>query len=806
MIRFPKRLLHPLFLAALGVALTACGGSPTLTVNSANDVDDGTCNSTHCSLREALNKANTLTGTVTIKFNIGGGGAHTIRPKSPLPVITAVVVIDGSTQLGFGTSPLIELDGGLAGAGAVDGLVLSGGGSTVKDLVINSFSGNGIRIEAPGGNHIEKNYIGSDMSGSTRKGNLGNGVLILSDGNHVGGDVAQQGNVISANGLDGVLVDSGGKNSIQGNLIGLNAAGTLDLGNQGNGISVNTDMVQIGGQDIHLRNVISANVKNGVRIHGWTIQVEGNYIGLDVTGTADLGNGQDGVSVVGGDTVKIGGPEGAARNVISGNQLVGIRIDQDSTNVQVHTNLIGTDKTGTVALKNVKSGIVVSGTNHQIGNSIAGSQNLISGNGGAGIAVVAPATGIKIQNNFIGTDLSGMAALGNTEGIEIGLTQGAYDVLIGGNPANEGNLISGNAEEGVLLYNGARVQGDKIGTDATGSGALGNGGDGILSKGDGNLIGGMGFQNTIAFNGGHGVAVITEGGSATGNTISWNSIHDNGGLGIALAQDTVLPNDPGDADTGDNNRQNYPAMISAVCDPVAVDTTFTAVLDSTPNTAFTIEFSSNAACDPSGFGEGHRSVKSMTVTTDAAGHADIVAYFPSTVFDPANFITATATDPGGNTSGFSNCIPVTQPAAATATPAAMSFEPIVNPLEIFYGNCEPNEALITVDIFNAPKPIGYVLLFARLMDKASSATTTWTEGLTMIPAGNNRFYYTLSIYDLPDYDTFADAWLQYQFVVYDADQNKLGYSDVFGNISCQRCEKRGAPGTAATPTPNLKAR
>ena len=97
---------------------------------------------------------------------------------------------------------------------------------------------------------------------------------------------------------------------------------------------------------------------------------------------------------------------------------------KNSTDVQVHGNLIGTDKTGTVALKNVKSGIAVSGTNHQIGNSIAGSQNLISGNGGAGISVRSPATGIKIQNNYIGTNLSGMSALGNDIGIEIGLSRG----------------------------------------------------------------------------------------------------------------------------------------------------------------------------------------------------------------------------------------------------------------------------------------------------------------------------------------------------------------------------------------------
>ena len=796
----PKRLLFPILLVAFSAMLSACGGT-SLTVNSTNDLDDGTCDSSHCSFREAISKANTLTGAVTIKFDVGGGGTQTIQPTSALPVITVEVTIDGATQPGFASKPLIELDGSLAGGGNVNGLVLSGGGSTVKSLVINRFSGDGIRIEAPGGNHIYSSYIGTGADGAGGMGNQGNGILIISDGNHIGGDAGSQGNVISANQRDGVLVDSGGKNYVQGNLIGLDAAGTVPLGNARNGVEVDTDLTLIGGQNISLRNVISANGDDGVKIHGWTDQVWGNYIGLDVTGLVALGNQENGVNVVGGDTIEIGGEEGAARNVISGNGLLGVRIDSDSTNVQVHGNLIGTDKTGTVSLKNIKSGIAVSGTNHQIGNSIAGSQNLISGNGGAGISVRSPATGIKIQNNFIGTDLSGMSALGNDIGIEIGLSQGDYDVLIGGNPNNEGNLISGNAEDGILLYTGATVQGNKIGTDVTGSGVLGNGANGILSKGSRNQIGGMGFHNTIAFNGRHGVAVISESGSATGNSILWNSIHDNGSLGIAIAENTPLPNDPQDPDSGDNNRQNYPVMVSAVSDTVAIETTFTAKLDSTPSTSFTIEFSTNAACDPSGYGEGHRSVKSMTVATDAGGHADIIALFPSTTFDTANFVTATATDPRGNTSGFSNCIQITEKGAASATdtPGAMTFQPFVDPGGIFWGRCEPDTVRISVEIGNPPEEISYVLLFVRLMDPKTGTKTAWSEGLSMLSAGKNKFFYDLSAYDMEDFNKFEDAVLQYQFVAYNKAQEVIDRSEVYGDIAFKACGR--APGVAATNTP-----
>jgi CSLREA domain-containing protein len=804
----PKRLLCPILLAAFGILLAACIPPATLTVNSENDANDGACDATHCSLREAINKANTLSGTTAIKFNIPGAGVHTIRPETMLPVVLKPVYIDGATQPGFVSAPVIELDGSLAvdptGAGNADGLVLAGGGSTVYFLVINRFGGNGIRIEAPGGNMIYSNYIGTDITGKLPMGNQRNGVLVNGDGNHIGGAAGDpglgQGNVISDNGENGVLINSGGKNHVQGNRIGIDAYGTAALGNHQNGILTNADLTEIGGTTATFRNVISANGADGVRISGgWTDQVYGNYIGTDITGSVGLGNYENGINVIESEEIQIGGSETGARNVISGNQLLGIKIDESSTAVKVYGNYVGTDATGTAAIKNIKSGIRVSGTNHQIGGIGAGNRNTISGNGGAGIVVTSPATGIRIQNNYIGTDYTGTAELGNRMGIEIGMSAGPYDVTIGGDPFSEGNLISGNAEEGVLLYTGAKVYGNKIGTDISGAGPLGNHGNGILSKGDNNTIGATALFNTIAFNGKNGVAVITENGTATGNAISWNAIHDNGGLGIAIAQDSVLPNDLQDPDAGDNNKQNYPEMVSAVSDTVAIETTFTAKLDSTPNTQFTIEFFTNAACDPSGYGEGHRAVRAMTVTTDAAGKAEIVALFPSTTFDVANFVTATATDPAGNTSGFSNCIQVTEQSAATATPAAMTFEPIVYPLEIFYGNCEPAELQIAVDVFNSPKPIGYVLLFVRLMDPTSFEKTEWSPGLTMIPSGNNRFYYNLSAFDLPDYNKFPEAVLQYQFVVYDEGQNKIGMSEVFGNVALKRCGR--APGPAATPTP-----
>jgi CSLREA domain-containing protein len=798
---FPKRLLYPFLAILLGAALSSCGGGGpaptptpvgTLTVNSANDVDDGACNPSHCSLREAINKANLMGVPITIRFNIGGGGAQTIRPTSALPSITAPVVIDGSSQPGFASAPLIELDGSLAGAGSVDGLVINGGSSTVKNLIINRFSGRGILIGFPGSNTIQGCYIGTDAAGAAAAGNQASGIVVASDNNTIGGTTVGTRNVISGNLGDGVMIN-GGLNSIEGNLIGLNGSGTAALGNHGNGVTLNGNITMVGGIVPEARNIISGNLGNGIRVNSDSDEVQRNFIGTDISGTVPLGNQMSGVYVFGLGAVQIGGIDDG--NIISANQLFGVWLDDSSNAASVLDNRIGTDKLGTAALGNIKGGVRVGGSNHQIGSSQKG--NLISGNGGPGIAVVAPATEIKIQNNHIGTDLAGHVAVGNGTGIEIGLTQGAYSVLIGGSLYGEGNLISGNLNEGLLLYNNADVTGNMIGMDQSGVNSLPNGGDGILIKGNNNRIGTPQDPNSIAHNGRHGVAVITESGSAVGNTMSGNSIWDNGGLGIALGGDTVLSNDPGDPDVGDNNKQNYPVMVSAIYDPVAAQTALVATLDSTPLTLHMVEFFVNTTCDPSGYGEGKQMVAHKTVTTDAGGHGDVAAVFEPAHFLAGSFITATATDPTGNTSEFSNCISVTEAVAPTATPvsAGMQFIPSVYPSEFFYGGCAPDRVDITLEVSNPPQEIDYMLLFVRLVDKKSGAAGSW-DSLSMSKLGPTKFFFTLAAGKVPDGDKFADAWLQYQFVAYNKAQKEIGRSDVFWDVSFGRCGR-----TAITPTP-----
>jgi CSLREA domain-containing protein len=795
----PKRLLYPFLAILLGAALSSCGGGGpaptptpvgTLTVNSNYDDDNGYCDAQGCTLREAINKANTLPGTITIKFNIGGGGPRTILLHSALPAVTVPVVIDGTSQPGFSSSPLIELDGSLAGMGSVDGLVINGGNSTVKGLVINRFSGRGILIGFPGSNTIQGCYIGTDAAGAAAAGNQAGGIVAASDNNTIGGTTVGARNVISGNHGDGVMIN-GALNSIEGNLIGLNAAGTAALGNQGNGVTIDGNINMVGGSVPEARNIISGNIGNGIRINSDSDEVQRNFIGTDISGTVPVGNQMSGVYVFGLGAVQIGGINDG--NIISANQLFGIWLDDSSNAASVFGNRIGTDKLGTAALGNIKGGVRVGGTNHQIGAS--GKGNLISGNGGAGIAVVSPATVIKIQSNFIGTSADGESAVGNDIGVEIGLTGGAVSVLIGGSLYGEGNLVSGNHGEGLLLYSHAQVAGNRIGMDQSGLNELPNGGDGILIKGDNNLIGTPHEPNVIAHNGGHGVAVITESGSAGHNALSGNSIWDNAGLGIALGGDSVLANDPGDADTGDNNLQNYPVMVSAIHDPVAGQTTVTATLDSAPQTLFFVEFFVNTACDPTGYGEGEQMAASKIVTTNAEGHTDATRIYEPYHFIAGNFITATATDSAGNTSEFSNCIPVTEAAAPTPTPNAMQFKPSVFPTAFFYGGCTPDRVDITLEVSNPPEEIDYTLLFVRLVDKKSGAAGAW-DSLSMSKLGPTKFFFTLTADRVPDGDKFADAWLQYQFVAYNKAQKEIGRSDVFWDVSFGRCGRTGRTPTA----------
>jgi len=448
------------------------------------------------SLRQAILNANSTVGVDNITFNIPGAGPHTITPATALPTVTDPVLIDATTQPGFAGAPVIVLNGAGAGAG-VNGLTITGGFSAVRGLVIRSFTGNGILLSGGGNNLIERNHIGTDVTGTVVQGNGANGVQVIDSPNNT-----------------------------------------------------------IGGTTPAARNLIAGNVGEEVRLDGAATtrnMIRGNYIGTNASGTAVLSSSNSGIYIrkAPGNSV-IG-------NVVSGN-------------------------TGF-------AGIAICGDPTTCGGGPAGTQT-------------SDATGNIVQGNFVGTDASGAAPLGNSGyGVSIDSTPNA---LIGGDTPGAGNVIA---------FNGLTT-----------------------------------FQP----------GVVVFGPGATGNRIVHNSIHSNGGLGIDLAPGGVTLNDgndgptvaPYDQDAGVNGLQNFPVLTSAVIAGGA--TTVTGILRTTASTDVAIDLYYNTVCDPSGHGEGQTWFGSISgLTTDAVGDlsfsASIAPALPAGVL-----VTATATTSEG-TSEFSGC-------------------------------------------------------------------------------------------------------------------------------------------------------
>jgi CSLREA domain-containing protein len=377
-------------------------------------------------------------------------------------------------------------------------------------------------------------------------------------------------------------------------------------------------------------------------------KVTGNFIGTDASGAQDLGNSASGVSVDGANNT-IGGATAAERNVISGNDFLGVLFeDTGAGGNKVMGNYIGTDASGTQDLGNASHGVSIDDVpNNIIGGTATGTRNVISGNDGNGVSILGN-HGNKITGNYVGTDATGTKDLGNSyHGVYIDYGK---DNTIGGTTAGERNVISGNNGNGVLIEGavatGNRVTGNYVGTDKNGAAPLGNSSNGVYISGPNNTVGGTtaGGRNAISANAGSGVSIY--GATAAGNRALQNSIFANGGLGIDLNDDGPTANDPGDTDLGPNNLQNKPVISSAKTG--ALKTTINARLNSTPTRTFTVQFFSN----PAGGDEGKKFIGQKSVTTDGSGNA-VFSFTPAQKVGVGRTVTATATNPAGSTSEFS---------------------------------------------------------------------------------------------------------------------------------------------------------
>jgi hypothetical protein len=473
-------------------------------------------------LRQAILGANAAAGADVIAFNLPGEGpVRTIRPLSALPEITDLTTLDGRTQPGAA----VELDGSLAGPDANGLTVAAVKGSLIRGLVINRFSGHGVSVVSGGGVRIQGNYIGTDATGNVDLGNGGAGVRVAA-GDVVLGDskLLDTGNVISGNGLAGVWIPPGaapnsGAVQIYGNRIGTNAAGDRAIPNDGDGVLAEWGGSVLIGAGIlaAARNVISGNRGNGVQFAGsgptsayTSANVSGNYIGTDASGAAALGNGEDGVRVgAGSPTVRW--------NVVSANGVDGVRVASQGAKVQA--NFIGTDASGTAALGNARDGVAVEGFSAGIGGdarvsfpmSLGNSGgNLISGNGRHGVSYVDTVAHSAymgaISGNFIGTDVTGTKALGN----------GGSGLFLSTLWTSAGaNVICANGGDGVTIapgapgtaaariYSSALLSGNRIGVGLTDSRST--------------------VPPPALGNAGNGVAIHDSRVTARGNTIAFNA-------------------------------------------------------------------------------------------------------------------------------------------------------------------------------------------------------------------------------------------------------------------------------------------
>ncbi|HHY54572.1 MAG TPA: hypothetical protein GYA08_03965 [Chloroflexi bacterium] len=650
----------------------------TYTVNSNGDqpdayIDDLVCDTQRnpstspptppsglCTLRAAIQTANRWEGRDTIFISREAG---VIQPASALPDIRWPVTIDGAGAVLDGS--LLTTDIGLW----VSRFQFSdASGSTIRNLTIRNFdfgvslsngvtgvtvSGSEFRqnayaIAATSANTITQNTIVQNNDGIWLKGNdnrvtgnkigtdgvndLGNaryGIKVDGSNNLIGGatGIGVNGsctgdcNLIAGNGGDGIAIaqgsaDSGVNNIIRGNFIGVNLLGAAAIPNDGNGIVTNGDNNQIIG------NLIAGN------------------------GVAGRSEGANGIFLI----------NGAAGNIVRGN-LIGTKIDgmtplgnyEAGVNVYfANQNMIGAD-----AVTAADVGVSA------VPTTCTGDCNVILGNG-AGISITqAVDPGLnKIIGNFIGVAANGLAAPGNLgNGIFMqGLTTTVSANVIAGN-SGSGIEIRGVAYGTPQPINQHVVQGNYIGVLPDGVTQAGNTRHGIfIDHSADNWIGGTeaSQRNVIAYNGAASLiydGVVMTGTNAINNRILRNSIYDNGawsdGHGIDLGADGPTPNDATDSDVGPNNLQNYPVITRLQ------GATVTGVLTSTANSTFRLEFFGSPTCAQIGYGQGKDFLGSFDVTTDANGRADFQQALATA---PAGrIVTATATDPNGNTSEFSAC-------------------------------------------------------------------------------------------------------------------------------------------------------
>jgi len=559
-------------------------------------------------------------------------------------------------------NPLGNRLGVFMGDGASQNTI-GGSSTTARNTISANGSDGGVHIEgtATKGNVVAGNYIGIDPFGEAEQANAGNGVTLAfgAAANVIGGTAAGARNVISGNGRDGVELKDAGThaNVVEGNVVGTGSSGFGIISNGLSGIEVDSGAADntIGGTTAGARNVVSGN-SNDVGIDlvdaGTTGNVvAGNYVGTDAAGTPGSGNKFGIASDRGASGNTIGGTVAGARNVVSSNEFHQIVLGGPGGGNLVVGNYVGTDASGASAavaphgLSQAKFGILISESpDNTVGGTTAAARNIVVGGPTGGIAITGPgAQNNVVEGNWVGLDASVTAA---PNGAGISVQGGASNNTVGGTAAGAGNVASGNSGPGIEVTGtgtqGNAVEGNLIGTNLAGAGSRPNGGSGvsITLAASGNTIGGTtpAAANTIRFNGGSGVLIDAGTGNTNGDAVERNSIFENDGLGIVLANganDSIAEPVVKSVDTVDGQSK----IVVDLGAQLAVAT-------------YRFELFSSPACDGDGGGEGKVFLGAKTIDSSQT----TAALFVVPALPHHESVTATTTDLGaGDTSQFSKC-------------------------------------------------------------------------------------------------------------------------------------------------------
>lgn len=518
------------------IGVIALQPSSPLIVTNTNDSGGG-------SLRAAIAAANASAAADTITFNIPGAGPHTITLTSILPTLTGNGdSIDGTTQSGAQCHDLWTGNGhdlriNVRGGG-FNGLQLSGSGQTIRGLSLTNFDNAIITLAGSSTATIQCNYLGL-LANGTSSGNT-RGVLVRGASARIGGLNAGQGNVISASSIAGVVTEQGSTDTaIRGNLIGTDATG---MAARANGTGINNFFGTATWRDI-TRNLIAGNNGNAgimletddrISASDGQIRIQSNVIGFNRTQSALLRNGGDGIyfdanSITG---VLIGGTASTEGNIIAGNDD-GIDL-RSVSNVTIRGNTIA---------RSVARGVqLITASNVTIGGTGAGEGNTIGGNGSDAILLAGDSSVVTILGNLIQPITIAGGTFANA-GSGISLNNVATITIGNGTPAGR-NVIGGNQQrvvQGSGNINGLTINGNFLGTDASGNAAVNNAQSmdfytrDAIAFGQANLTGLNILGNVV---GGHAGALIELWDStATNVVIQGNS------LGVGVGGASIMPTD-----------------------------------------------------------------------------------------------------------------------------------------------------------------------------------------------------------------------------------------------------------------------